>query len=266
MISVLSYKIMISNPITGRQIKIDGPTYKKLINAGYVLNGTVLSIPVDTSPKKILEPPFSIDIIPIVYSFLPLGDIVQGSLINRVFATAISQGYQLYSKSILSHMIPMKWAGKVLEYTEDLLSDNDILTFFANQPVTQYGNIYWKHVSNVQIHMGVNSRSWRLLDVFLLVKTGKGVQDHVHDKEYTFATRRSSRKIHNLEYTTERLLNPYPMSTVRYTSLEERILNNTATISDIQSACMKYGLSGYSKVNGTTKYSALIELQSLINN
>ena len=48
-------------------------------------------------------------------------------------------------------------------------------------------------------------------------------------------------------------------------TIEDKILKGNATISDIQTACMKYGLLGYSKVNGSNKNNAISELQSIIN-
>ena len=58
---------MIRNPLTHRLIKIDGPTYKKLLLAGYIHENGILILPVASRPKR-LNPDIPSDILGYIHS------------------------------------------------------------------------------------------------------------------------------------------------------------------------------------------------------
>ena len=199
---------MISNPLTRRHIKINGPTYKKLINAGYEHHNDILVLPEPIIViQKVLNPPFPTDVIPRIYSFLEFKDIMKGYFVNRVFATAISHGSHMYAGSIIQYMLTMKSPGKVYRHAEQIFSDHDILMYLSQMKLQSY-NPYWKHISDINIYLGRQSRSWALLNIFLLIKTNRDILSHIVNtgvQDWNTGAYRSP-KVFGLSYDTKRLL------------------------------------------------------------
>jgi hypothetical protein len=252
---------MISNPLTGRNIKIGGPTYMKLMVAGYILQDNVLVPQASIMPKKTLNPPFDIDVLPYIYSYLPFKDILNGYYVNRVFATAISHGFPMYTQSIISYMVEHTYPMMIMKQVKDILSDHDILMVFSKIPMSIHSPHYMNIVS-IDIYMGRESRTWRLYNIYLLVKTGKDINVWVekYGKQDSIYSGYEPPCVYNKTYLPPES-NKY--DTLKRT-LDDRIMDGYASISDIQSACMKYGLLGYTKVNNQNKLSALNELRIII--
>lgn len=112
---------MIKNPLTNRNIKKNGPTYKKLITAGYKERDGIL-IKIESCI------PFVFEIYMYILSYLPLKDILLCRLINRESSLIIPLHTEMYQKQILMYLHKRitlcndRYTKKILQYANGKVS------------------------------------------------------------------------------------------------------------------------------------------------
>lgn len=247
---------MIKNPVSGRNIKVGGDTYRSLIHAGYFHIGSDL---VKTNkPIVDLNPPFPIDTVPLIFSYLRMTDILNGHLINRLFANILTKSFRCFGKSILYMLFNTPRNKFVLLYQlKDIMSDSDIYHFLWYITTKEE---YSSCIHKIQILCYNDGRLVDYMNKLLLFRVGmtmdeykqrNGIENIKEEKSYYYNCRFYNKNYNKITHCAYEL------------DLKDLILNGKPSLSIIKSTCMKFGLSGYTKITKGNKQQALEEIRKL---